>query len=279
MHRHERSEARAESGRDPIWVPRQTVGAPFGSPLGPGAPCRWISEKIICQTTSAPAAPFGRRGAHASGFFEAHLPDLFGYRTPRANQFGCRGAPGPKYPARKAVFPLMRESGPMASRADTDELNIREQVARIDKLLAEIYAQPQISRQDKAQITQARADAGRQPEEIRFPSWQVAFVGMTAGAGCLRRAARSSKSSGFERVSCNRAASDFPLHRALSTPCQGIVERQFCQTNMGRGPRASGLSKSNLADQFGCRGTPWAHHWMPRRAVAAAGRRARPKSL
>jgi hypothetical protein len=68
------------------------------------------------------------------------------------------------------------------SQADIGELNIREQIARIDKLLAEIQAQPQINQQRQAQIAQAQADADRKRQEMRFAPWQVAFAGMTAGA-------------------------------------------------------------------------------------------------
>jgi len=69
-----------------------------------------------------------------------------------------------------------------AAPAGFDELNIREQLARIDKLLAEIHAQPEISQQRAAQIAQAQADADRKRQEMRFAPWQVAFAGMTAGA-------------------------------------------------------------------------------------------------
>jgi hypothetical protein len=77
----------------------------------------------------------------------------------------------------------------MPSQPDTAELNIREQIARIDKLLADIHAQPEISLQRQAQIAQAHAQAEqarfdtlRKQQERRFAPWQVAFAGMTAGA-------------------------------------------------------------------------------------------------
>lgn len=70
----------------------------------------------------------------------------------------------------------------MTAAADTGELNIREQIARIDKLLAETAAQPQLTQQRQAQIAQAQADADRKRQEMRFAPWQVAFAGMTAGA-------------------------------------------------------------------------------------------------
>ncbi len=70
----------------------------------------------------------------------------------------------------------------MTADRSPGELDIREQIARIDKLLAEIQAQPQISAQRQAQIAQAQADADRKRQEMRFAPWQIAFAGMTAGA-------------------------------------------------------------------------------------------------
>jgi hypothetical protein len=77
----------------------------------------------------------------------------------------------------------------MPPSPDTGELDLREQVARIDKLLAEIHAQPEISLQRQAQIAQSHVQAEqsrfeilRKQQEMRFAPWQVAFAGMTAGA-------------------------------------------------------------------------------------------------
>jgi hypothetical protein len=69
----------------------------------------------------------------------------------------------------------------MTSQADT-ELNILEQLARIDKLFAKIPRQPRISQQRQAQIARAPlapsgADADRKRQETRFAPWQVALPG------------------------------------------------------------------------------------------------------
>jgi hypothetical protein len=54
-------------------------------------------------------------------------------------------------------------------------LDLREQIVRIDQMLAE-------HDRNRAQTEQLFADRDRKRQEIRWAPWQVAFTGMTAGA-------------------------------------------------------------------------------------------------
>src|SRR5262245_4981840 len=82
----------------------------------------------------------------------------------------------------------MKESAIMATN-DPVHLDLREKLARIDQMLAAhdrdraqintFSAQHEVW---KAQIEQMAADRDRKRQEIKWQPWQVAFMGMTAGA-------------------------------------------------------------------------------------------------
>jgi hypothetical protein len=62
--------------------------------------------------------------------------------------------------------------------SDETELNLREQLARIDQLLAD-------RDHKRLGLDQLRIEIERCPQEIRFAPWQLMIAGMTSGAAFL----------------------------------------------------------------------------------------------
>jgi hypothetical protein len=71
------------------------------------------------------------------------------------------------------VYDLLEER-PMPQQP-IDQLDLREQIARIDQLLADHDRKRQ-------EIHFAHADHDRTRQEIRLAPWQLALTGMTTGA-------------------------------------------------------------------------------------------------